>query len=334
MTALRRTGLVLALAVVVATADAAVAAARSTAPIGTGVVTITTRLGYAGAEAAGTGMVLTSSGEILTNNHVIAGATTIRVTVPASGRSYTARVVGYAVGDDVAVLRLQGASNLKTVAPASATVTRGQSVTAVGNAGGRGSLTTVSGRITATGKSITARDDQGAAERLTGLIETNAPVVAGDSGGALLNTRGEVIGMITAAATSGRFEFEDARTSAGYAIPIAKALRIRAAIDAGKRSATIHVGPTAFLGVQIESAQTDTGSGAAIAAVVRNGPAATAGLEAGDLITSVDGRAVSTPTALRAIVLSKTPGAKVSVRYLDSTGAHTVTVTLGSGPPQ
>src|SRR4029079_17558143 len=120
----------------------ALAATRATAkPIGTGVVVVDTNLAYQDASAAGTGIVLTSSGEILTNNHVIAGATTIRVTVPASGRSYTARVVGYTVGDDVAVLRLQGASNLKTVAPASATVTRGQSVTAVGNAGGRGSLT-------------------------------------------------------------------------------------------------------------------------------------------------------------------------------------------------
>jgi S1-C subfamily serine protease len=317
---------------VLAAAGASLARASGTATGATGVVVITTNLAYAGAQAAGTGMVLTSSGEVLTNNHVIAGATTVKVTVPGTGRSYLAKVAGYDVRDDVAVLRLQRASNLSTVTIGTAKVVPGQHVTAVGNARGTGSLTSVSGRVTATGKSITAHDDQGASETLVGLIETNAPVVAGDSGGPLLDADARVIGMVTAASTSGGFSFEDAATSAGYAIPIAKALRIRAAIDAGKRSATIHVGPTAFLGVQISSRSDNTG--AVVAGVVPRGPAATAGLAAGDVITSVDGRAVATPTALRALVLAKTPGAKIRVRYLDVTGAHTVTVTLGSGPPQ
>ena len=96
-----------------------VALARtSAAPIGTGVVVIKTALAYQGGSAAGTGMVLTSSGEILTNNHVIRGATTIKVVVPRTSRTYTAKVVGYDVTDDVAVLQAVGASNLKTVATA------------------------------------------------------------------------------------------------------------------------------------------------------------------------------------------------------------------------
>src|SRR5437016_1349272 len=178
---IRRRLLCLILAAVIAAALLArIAFARDTAAIGTGVVTITTRLAYEGSAAAGTGMVLTSSGEVLTNNHVIAGATTIRVAVPGS-RSYSARVVGYDVRDDVAVLQLQGASNLKTVSTdTAAKVSVGQKVRAVGNAGGSGSLSVVSGRITGIGKTITAQEDQGGTETLVGLIETDADVVPGD----------------------------------------------------------------------------------------------------------------------------------------------------------
>src|SRR3954469_20519592 len=92
------------------------------APIGTGVVVIETDLAYASGRAAGTGMVLNSSGEVLTNNHVIRGATTIRVVVPGPGRSYTAKVVGYSVSGDVAVLQADGASNLQTVSVAGSAV--------------------------------------------------------------------------------------------------------------------------------------------------------------------------------------------------------------------
>src|SRR5690349_10315609 len=134
-------------ALVAAVAVAKLAFARSAASIGTGVVTITTQLGYENGEAAGTGMVLTSAGEVLTNNHVIAGATTITVAVPGTGHRYGARVVGYDVRDDVAVLQLQGASNLKTVSLASSKPAVGQKVKAVGNAGGTGSLSSATGRV-------------------------------------------------------------------------------------------------------------------------------------------------------------------------------------------
>ena len=108
-----------------------------------GVVDVDTNLGYQNVAAAGTGMVLSSAGEILTNNHVIRGATTIHVTVPATNRSYAATVVGYDVSADVAVLKLRGASGLQTVALGnSGTLTRGQTVTAVGNAGGAGGAPT------------------------------------------------------------------------------------------------------------------------------------------------------------------------------------------------
>src|SRR5207248_556642 len=122
-----------------------------------------------GSAAAGTGMVLTSSGEVLTNNHVISGATTIKVVVPKTGRSYKARVIGYDRTADVAVLELQGASNLKTISTGSAKLSVGATVTALGNAGGTGSITSATGTVTGLGKSITASDGAGDSEQLTGL---------------------------------------------------------------------------------------------------------------------------------------------------------------------
>jgi len=300
----------------------------ASASAGTGVVVITTRLGYEGAGAAGTGMVITSSGVVLTNNHVIAGATAIRVSVP--GRTYAARVVGYDVRDDVAVLQLQRASNLATVSTSTSRVSLRQSVTAIGNAGGSGSLSTAAGTVTDVGRAITAGDQQGNSERLTGLIETDAGVRAGDSGGALLDATGRVVGMVTAASASGAFGFTDAAASDAYAIPIAKALGIERAIVAGKASSAIHVGATAFLGVQVA----DTDGGALIAGVVAGGPAASAGLTSGDVITAVAGRTVRAASAVKAILLTKKPGATIAVRYLDGAGTHTVGVHLGSGPPQ
>ena len=176
---------------------AGVALARTSAPkIGTGVVVINTALGFQQASAAGTGMVLTSSGEILTNNHVIRGATTVRIVIPGTSHKYTAKVVGYDVADDVAVLKAVGASNLKTVSTAaSAAVRLGNRVTAVGNANGGGRLISARGTVTGLNKSIVVSDDSGGSESLTGLIETNANLQPGDSGGPLLNSSGKVIGM-------------------------------------------------------------------------------------------------------------------------------------------
>ena len=179
---------VLALAGVIAVAvGAGVAlAGRDAAPIGQGVVVIETNLGYQDAAAAGTGIVLTSSGEVLTNNHVISGATTVKVVIPTTGRSYSARVLGYSRTGDVAVLQLQNASNLKTLRLSTTLPAIGQAVRALGNAGGTGKLTSAAGVVTGLRKSITANDDQGGSEQLTGFIETNAGVIAGDSGGPLL----------------------------------------------------------------------------------------------------------------------------------------------------
>jgi S1-C subfamily serine protease len=169
-----------------------------------GLVDIVSTLGDQNAEAAGTGQVVTSSGEVLTNDHVITGATSIKATDVGNGRTYTATVVGYDQTDDVAVVQLQGASGLATVSFGnSSQVTSGSQVVALGNAGGKGGTPSVAaGSVTALNQSITASDEGSASsENLTGMIETNANIQPGDSGGPLVNASGQVIGIDTAAST-------------------------------------------------------------------------------------------------------------------------------------
>jgi S1-C subfamily serine protease len=282
-------------------------------------------------------MVLTSSGEILTNNHVIRGATKVTVVVPGTGHTYTAKVVGYDVADDVAVLRAAGASNLTTVKTAeSSKVAVGDRVTAIGNAGGTGALSTVTGSVTELRRSIVVRDDTGGRARLTGLVGINANVVAGDSGGPLLNSDDAVIGMNTAGSSG--YVSRSSTDSQAYAIPIARALSIVRQIDAGRASSRIHIGPTSFLGVQVASTLRNgdfESPGVVIAGVLRGSPAASAGLSAGDVITAIDGRATSTSSSITTALLAKKPGTTVTIRVTDQSGAtRSTTATLVSGPAQ
>ena len=227
------------------------------AKVDPGLVDIDTTLGYSGEEAAGTGIVLTSNGEILTNNHVIDGATTISVTDVGNGKTYSASVVGYDKTKDVAVLQLHDASGLQTASINTSTASVGETVVGIGNAGGTGGTPSAAGgTVTALNQSITASDEgDGTSEQLTGLIETNADIQAGDSGGSLVNSAGQVIGMDTAASSG--TSFQSARESSGYqgyAIPIGEATTLAKEIEAGDSSSTVHIGTTAFLGVEIQAA--------------------------------------------------------------------------------
>ncbi|HEX6763562.1 MAG TPA: trypsin-like peptidase domain-containing protein [Gaiellaceae bacterium] len=320
--------------------SAALAYARmEAAPIGTGIVVIDTNLGYQDGAAAGSGMVLTSSGTVLTNNHVIAGATTIKVVVPGTGHRYSAQVAGYDRTADVAVLRLKSASNLKTISADTSRPSVGEPVKAVGNAGGTGSLTTARGTVIGLNRAITASDEQGSSEQLTGMIETNAAVQPGDSGGPLLTRAGRVIGMDTAASANSQFA---ANASDAYAIPIGKALAIAAKVVTGHSSSTIHIGATAFLGIEVENVVAGDGygygsptSGALVAGVVPGGPAANAGLVEGDVITAIAGHTISSPTQISGVILQRKPGQTVKVNYVDQYGnGYTTGVKLGSGPAQ
>ena len=333
----RLTARLVVVAAVVAAAAGAVGLALSSgsgpARVGSGVVVIETNLGYQDAQAAGTGMVLTSSGTVLTNNHVIRGATQIRVVDPTTGRGYKAQVVGYDTADDVAVLQAAGASNLKTIPLGdSSSLSTGDAIRALGNAGGTGSLRSATGTVTGIGRGITVSDDQGGSESLSGMIETNAPIQPGDSGGPLMNSSGQVVGMDTAASVANGSPQEAA--TAGYAIPIDKAMSIASQITHGQASTAIHIGGTAFLGVEVE-ADSYGSPGAVVTSVVPGSPADTAGLTPGDMITAVGDQSVSSPEGLTEIVATQKPGAPVSATYVDQYGAtQTANVALGSGPPR
>ncbi|PYY59594.1 septum formation initiator [Curtobacterium sp. MCSS17_011] len=293
-----------------------------------GVVTINTVLNYdESSQAAGTGMVLTSDGTILTNNHVIQGATSITVTDETTGKEYKAEVVGADATNDVAVLKLEGASGLSTVTlDDDGEPSTGDTVTDVGNAEGTGNLVAAEGTVTATDQDIQVQSESGTGtESLTGLIEISADIVSGDSGGPVVDSEGEVVGMATAA-SSGTADVT------GYAIPITTAKTIAEKILAGESSSTITIGLPAFLGVEVSNTTGTTG-GVAVAGTVEGSGAASAGLAAGDTITSIDGTAVTSSDQLTEVVQSHSVGDEVSVRYTDSTGAaETVTVTLTAGP--
>jgi S1-C subfamily serine protease len=288
-----------------------------------GVVDIVVALGYQQAEAAGTGMILTSSGEVLTNNHVIDGATSIKVTVVSTGKTYTASVLGDDPTHDVALVQLKGASGLQTVKTASAAATVGNTVVGVGNAGGAGGTpSAAAGKVVALGQAITARDDDGSnPERLTNLIETDAPIASGDSGGPLFNSASEVVGMDTAISAGQQVQ--------AYAIPISRALSIAKQIESGKSSGTVHVGSTAFLGVGLE----DTSSGVAVTSVVSGSPADSAGLQAGDVITAVGGTSISSAEGLTTVMQAHSPGDRVTLHWTQESGQTSkATVTLVAGP--
>jgi S1-C subfamily serine protease len=322
------------------------------AKVDPGLVDVVSTLGYQNGKAAGTGMVLTSTGEVLTNNHVIDGATSIKVTDVGNGRTYTAKVVGYNKTEDVAVLQLQNASGLQTVSLSSSGVQSGDKVVALGNAGGKGGTPSVAtGKVTGTGKTITASDQSaGTAEQLQGLIQTNAGIQPGDSGGPLVNTAGDVVGMDTAASTgisTTGFGSQSQQTATqAFAIPISQATSIASQIEAGQASSTVHIGATAFLGVEVASSSAGSAggffgggsgspasSGATVAGVVSGSAAAQAGLAQGDVITSVAGQAVTSSTDVSSALAQHHPGDKVSISWTDQSGqSHTATVTLGSGP--
>ncbi|HEY2288460.1 MAG TPA: S1C family serine protease [Streptosporangiaceae bacterium] len=289
-------------------------------------------------QAAGTGIVLTSSGEILTNNHVIDGATSISVTDVGNGQTYRASVTGYDATHDIAVLKLQGASGLTTASIGdSGKVSVGSKVVAVGNAGGRGGTPSVAeGQVTGLNKQITAVDQgSGTSETLTGVIRTNADIQPGDSGGPLLNTSGQVIGMDTAA-SSASTDSATGQTAAvqAFAIPINQAIATARQIEAGTASGTVHIGATAFLGVEVSGQQGAAAvSGAPIVGAVPGGAAASAGIAGGDVITSVGGKAVTSANGLRDALTGHHPGDTVKVTWQNAQGGtQSANVTLGSGP--
>jgi S1-C subfamily serine protease len=327
------------------------AAAKIATSVDPGLVDITTQLSLQQGTAAGTGMIISSKGLILTNNHVIAGATSISVRDVATGKVYSATVVGYNVTSDIAVLQLKNASGLTTIKTNTSTATKGESVVGIGNAGGTGGTPSyAAGSVLAVNQTITAGDSGNptGSETLTGMIEMNANIQAGDSGGALVNSKGQVIGMDTAASANNGPVLNSANTTTtqAFAIPIGTALSIATSIENGSSSATVHSGATAFLGIEVDpslgspfaglgNAPQGATSGVTVAQTVPGTPAASSALTAGDVIVSVNGQSVTTITSLDTILGTLKPGDTVHVGYTDPNGAQaTLDLVLGSGPPR
>ena len=220
-----------------------------------GLVIINTTLQYDSEQAGGTGMVLNADGLVLTNNHVIEDSTSITATDVANGHSYQAKVVGYDVTGDIALIQLQGASGLRTAPLGNSSDTKtGDSVVAMGNANGQDAIVPAAGQVTALNQTITAGDPGGSItqETLHGMIQTNADIISGDSGGAVANSAGQVIGMVTAG-NDGGFSVQQP-SSVGYAIPINTALTVAQQIRQGQASSTVAIGYPPFLGVYIGQA--------------------------------------------------------------------------------
>ena len=320
------------------------------------VVDITSTLRYDAESASGTGFIVDGHAAlVLTNNHVIRGATAVTVRLTTTGKTYQARIIGADVGADIAVLQVEGATGL-TAAPLgdSASVRPGTTVLAIGNQAGQGgSPTAQSGVISNLGRTISAADgSSGFTETLHGMIQTTAQIEPGDSGGPLADSAGMVIGMDTAAGTG--------TPPAGYAIPINTVMAVERQIAAGHRAPGITIGVSGFLGVVVPSTATvsprrqaqqeqsiaaggggsrsplgcvdteaESGvpatiaparSGALVDGVLCGTGAASAGITPGDVITAAAGRPVTSPDALTAIMNSSQPGAVVPVTWVAITG--------------
>jgi S1-C subfamily serine protease len=314
-----------------------------------GMVNISAPQAYGRSLSKGTGMILTSSGLVLTNNHVIEGATAPTATLVNTGQTYKATILGYDATDDVALLQLVGASGLTPVTVGnSASVKIGQHVLGLGNAQGQGGQPTVApGQVTALNQTISPSDSAtGGTETLHGTIQTSAQIQEGDSGGPLANAAGQVIGMDTAASQTQSYSGSPA--VAGYAIPLNTALSIARQIAAGTQAARIQVGLPPFMGVEVANAASGcqsglggfgrpggagTRSGAYICGVYSGTPAASAGLAQGDVITAANGKTVNSAQSLIMITSPLRPGQSLPLSYLDNTGVtRSATVTLIGGP--
>ena len=333
------------------------------------VVDVTATLTYDDETASGTGFVVdTSSGLILTNNHVIRDATSVIVTVPATGQTYPASIVGVSVPADIAVLSIRPSAGLPS-APLgnSAAVNVGAPVLSFGNQAGAGGSPTVSrGVVTGTGRTIQANDGAaGFSETLHSMLATTARIEPGDSGGPLAGAAGTVIGVDTAAGTGG--------PATGYAIPINTAMAAERQIITRHGGRGISLGVSGFLGVMVGSSsahspvaqqqqersvaagagisptsarcvttQADATTPAAIAqapegalvvGVLCGTGAAAAGIGPGDVITAVNGHQVVSSNALTSLVNRYPPESVLRVTWVAASGGtRTALIRLSPAP--
>src|SRR5947209_3360324 len=295
--------------------------------VGPQVVDISTKFGYNNAVGAGTGIVIDPAGVVLTNNHVISGATDISAFDVGNGQTYAVDVIGYDRRADVAVLQLRGAGGLPSAAIGGG-VSVGEPVVALGNAGGQGGTpSAVAGKVVALNQTVSATDTlTGADETLGGLIQADAAIRPGDSGGPMVTEGGQVVGMNTAATDSYKMS-----GGQGFAIPIGTAMGVAGQIRSGAGSNTVHIGPTAFLGLGVTD---NGGNGARVERVVGSGPAAAAGISAGDVITGADNTPINGATSMTDVLVPHHPGDTITLHWrARGDGDRSAPVTLADGPP-
>lgn len=305
-------------------------------------VDVETEIGNLGLGGAGSGIVVSASGEILTNNHVINQATAVEVVTKGNQKRYPAKVVGYDRNHDVALLQIQGPAKLYPAAIGDSTAVRiGEPILGIGNAGGAGGKPVrAPGKVNNLGRSISTSDElTGSTEQLKGLIEILADIRPGDSGGPLVNEAGQVIGVNTAASVNYKTSVP---SGTGYAIPINDAMQIVQVIRSGRSTDEVHVGPTGIIGIAVTGpalrpdgyVSPGVNPGATVTAVGYGSPGEAAGLKRGDTIVGVDGTPIDSPTRLTAITGRHRPGDRLNVEWVTQTGQRrTGAIVLDEGPP-
>jgi S1-C subfamily serine protease len=302
---------------------------------------VATSTGDLGQEDQGSGMIITSSGEVVTNNHVIAGATTITVTLYGQTKARPAALVDADPNNDVALLQITGGANLPTVSYAdSDDVQVGDGVVAIGNALGLSlsTPTVTQGIISAKGRTVTAGDSgSSATETLTDMFQTDAAINPGNSGGPLVDSSGKVIAMNTAVAadTSGTSEAQDI----GFAIPANKIQNLLPGLRNHSIGSASKSG-TGFLGVGLETVTPQLRStygfvptnGAVVTQLESASPAAAAGIQIGDVIVSLDGKTVNSADQLAVAIQGDKPGQSVKIGLYRGQNRITATATLTANP--
>lgn len=301
-----------------------------------GLVDINTTLSYQGAVGAGTGILLSPDGEVLTNNHVIEGATDITAVSLANSRTYPVDVIGFDRASDIALVRLRGATGLPTaILGTSSTLAVGDPIAAIGNSNGSSAPPSYApGTVTEIGASVRASDESGGGAReLYDLIRVAAEIRPGDSGGPLVNSAGQVVGVNVAATLT--YRMGGVTGGEGFAIPIDRALGIANQIRSGVVSDSIHLGDTAFIGVGIaDSSPMSRGpAGAVVRQVLPGTPAGQIGLFSGDVITAVDGVPINSAEDLSNVMDQRRPGDIIMLTWIDRAGIpRNAPLVLAKGP--
>ncbi len=298
-------------------------------------------------QAAGSGMIITPDGEVLTNNHVVAGASAVTVTLFGQTKALSAHVLGTDATDDLALIQVDHVSGLPTVTLGDSSQTRvGDSVLAIGNALAlAGGPTVTEGIVSAENRSLSAQNDTGQTENLAGLLQTDAAINPGNSGGPLVNAQAQVIGMNTAVASSstGNAPTENI----GFAITVdsvkPRLAQLRQGGSGGTGSPTPAVVPSsnsAYIGVTVgpvtpavqQQDNLTPSSGALVLSIQPGSPAASAGLQVDDVIVSLDSTTIQSPSDLTAAIHPHKPGDRVTLSIYRGSNQMSVPVTLEARP--